>query len=341
MRQISVVLVASLFAAQASATDWQALPETAPAPADNPTTEAKVELGKMLYMDPRFSSTGTVSCNSCHNVMEGGDDSRSVSMGVHGKTGGRNAPTVWNSAFHSVQFWDGRAPLLEDQAKGPVANPVEMGMKDVDTAMERVRRIPGYKAYFDKAFGENSMTVDNAAKAVAAFERTLITPNSSYDKYVKGDKKAMSEQQVRGMNKFASSGCTSCHSGAAFNGPQMKLGEGFFTKFPTYTGNSYVAQYRLADDKGRQEVTANEADANMFRTPTLRNITDTAPYFHNGSVNDLAEAVRVMAKTQLNKDLPDADVNDIVAFLGALTGEYPEITMPRLPATSGTSIVAD
>ena len=341
MRQISVVLVASLFAAQASATDWQALPETAPAPADNPTTEAKVELGKMLYMDPRFSSTGTVSCNSCHNVMEGGDDSRSVSMGVHGKTGGRNAPTVWNSAFHSVQFWDGRAPLLEDQAKGPVANPVEMGMKDVDTAMERVRRIPGYKAYFDKAFGENSMTVDNAAKAVAAFERTLITPNSSYDKYVKGDKKAMSEQQVRGMNKFASSGCTSCHSGAAFNGPQMKLGEGFFTKFPTFTDNSYVAQYQLADDKGRQEVTGNKADANIFRTPTLRNITDTAPYFHNGSVNDLAEAVRVMAKTQLNKDLPDADVNDIVAFLGALTGEYPEITMPRLPATSGTSIVAD
>jgi cytochrome c peroxidase len=341
MRQISVVLVASLFAAQASATDWQALPETAPAPADNPTTEAKVELGKMLYMDPRFSSTGTVSCNSCHNVMEGGDDSRSVSMGVHGKTGGRNAPTVWNSAFHSVQFWDGRAPLLEDQAKGPVANPVEMGMKDVDTAMERVRRIPGYKAYFDKAFGENSMTVDNAAKAVAAFERTLITPNSSYDKYVKGDKKAMSEQQVRGMNKFASSGCTSCHSGAAFNGPQMKLGEGFFTKFPTFTDNSYVAQYKLADDKGRQEVTGNKADANIFRTPTLRNITDTAPYFHNGSVNDLAEAVRVMAKTQLNKDLPDADVNDIVAFLGALTGEYPEITMPRLPATSGTSIVAD
>jgi cytochrome c peroxidase len=341
MRQISVVLVASLFAAQAGATEWQALPETAPAPADNPTTEAKVELGKMLYMDPRFSSTGTVSCNSCHNVMEGGDDSRSVSMGVHGKTGGRNAPTVWNSAFHSVQFWDGRAPLLEDQAKGPVANPVEMGMKDVDTAMERVRRIPGYKAYFDKAFGENSMTVDNAAKAVAAFERTLITPNSPYDKYVKGDKKAMSEQQVRGMDKFASSGCTSCHSGAAFNGPQMKLGEGFFTRFPTFTDNSYVAQYKLADDKGRQDVTGNEADASMFRTPTLRNITDTAPYFHNGSVNDLAEAVRVMAKTQLNKDLPDADVNDIVAFLGALTGEYPEITMPRLPATSGTSIVAD
>jgi len=335
------VLVSSMFVAQANAVEWQALPDAAPAPADNPTTQAKVELGKMLYMDPRFSSTGTVSCNSCHNVMEGGDDSRSVSMGVHGKTGGRNAPTVWNSAFHSVQFWDGRAPLLEDQAKGPVANPVEMGMKDVETAMDRVRKIPGYKPYFDRAFGENSMTVDHAAKAVAAFERTLITPNSAYDKYAKGDKKALSEQQVRGMDKFAENGCTSCHSGAAFNGPQQKLGEGFYSKFPTFTDNKYVAQYKLADDKGREDVTGNKADASMFRVPTLRNITDTAPYFHNGSVNDLAEAVRLMAKTQLNKDLSDADVADIVAFLGALTGPYPEITMPRLPATAGTSIIAD
>lgn len=336
----AVVLTTTL-AAQANAVEWQALPEVAPAPADNPTTEAKVELGKMLFMDPRFSSTGTVSCNSCHNVMEGGDDSRSVSMGVHGKTGGRNAPTVWNSAFHSVQFWDGRAALLEDQAKGPVANPVEMGMDDVETAMDRVRKIPGYKPYFDEAFGEDSMTVANAAKAVAAFERTLITPNSAYDRYVKGDKQALNEQQVRGMNKFASNGCTSCHSGAAFNGPQRTFGEGFHAKFPAFADNPYVSKYKLAEDKGREEVTGDKADANMFRVSTLRNITDTAPYFHNGSVNDLGEAVRVMAKTQLNKDLSDADVDDIVAFLGALTGPYPEITMPRLPATAGTSIVAE
>ena len=335
------VLLTTTLAAQANAVEWQALPEVAPAPADNPTTEAKVELGKMLFMDPRFSSTGTVSCNSCHNVMEGGDDSRSVSMGVHGKTGGRNAPTVWNSAFHSVQFWDGRAALLEDQAKGPVANPVEMGMDDVETAMDRVRKIPGYKPYFDEAFGEDSMTVANAAKAVAAFERTLITPNSAYDRYVKGDKQALNEQQVRGMNKFASNGCTSCHSGAAFNGPQRTFGEGFHAKFPTSADNPYVSKYKLAEDKGREEVTGDKADANMFRVSTLRNITDTAPYFHNGSVNDLGEAVRVMAKTQLNKDLSDADVVDIVAFLGALTGPYPEITMPRLPATAGTSIVAE
>ncbi len=334
-------IFSSLLAGSVMAADWQALPEVAPAPADNPTTEAKVELGKMLYFDPRFSSTGTVSCNSCHNVMEGGDDSRAFSMGVHGKTGGRNAPTVWNSAFHSVQFWDGRAPSLEEQAKGPVVNPVEMGMKELEQAMDRVRELEGYRPYFEAAFGKkNPMTVDNAAKAVAAFERTLITPNSAYDRYVKGDKKAMSAQQIRGMDKFASTGCVSCHAGPAFNGPQMPMGTGFFAKFPTFADNDYVKKYGFMDDPGRYEVTKKDADKHMVRVPTLRNITDTAPYFHNGAVNSLDEAVRVMAKTQLNKDLSKGDVEDIVAFLTALTGEYPQITMPRLPSNPGTSIVA-
>lgn len=336
----SVAALSLTFAVSAQAA-WQALPDVAPAPADNPTTEAKVTLGKMLYMDPRFSSTGTVSCNSCHNVMEGGDDSRTVSMGVHGKTGGRNAPTVWNAAFHSVQFWDGRANLLEDQAKGPVTNPVEMGVSEIEQAMDKVRAIPGYKPYFEEAFGKDQMTVVNAAKAVAAFERTLITPNSPFDRYVKGDKKALTSQQVAGMEKFESTGCTSCHSGAAFNGPTMPLGQGFYAKFPTFSDNDFVSKYNLEKDKGRQEATGKSADAHMYRVPTLRNVTDTAPYFHNGSVNDLSEAVRLMAKTQLNKDLSDQDTRDIVAFLGALTGEYPEIVMPRLPATSGHSLVAD
>ncbi len=335
------LLLASVCSTTAFAANWQALPEKAPAPADNPTTAGKVELGKMLYMDPRFSSTGTVSCNSCHNVMEGGDDSRATSMGVHGKVGGRNAPTVWNSAFHSVQFWDGRAPLLEDQAKGPVANPIEMGMRDVETAMDRVRKIPGYQVKFKEVFGKDGMTVDNAARAVAAFERTLITPNSPFDRYVKGNKKALTVQQVRGMNRFEVIGCTSCHSGPAFNGPSLPLGEGFYAKFPTFADNDYVSKYKLADDKGRQDVTGKAGDANMFRVPTLRNITDTAPYFHNGAVNDLGEAVRVMAKTQLNQELSAGDVQDIVSFLESLTGEYPEITMPRLPATKGTSILAE
>ena len=336
----SIIVLAAVISMPLNAA-WEALPELAPAAEDNPTTDAKVILGKMLYMDPRFSSTGTVSCNSCHNVMEGGDDSRTVSMGVHGKTGGRNAPTVWNSAFHSVQFWDGRVDLLEDQAKGPVTNPVEMGVSEIEQAMDKVRAIPGYKPYFDSAFGKDSMTVVNAAKAVAAFERTLITPNSAYDNYVKGDKKAMTAQQIRGLETFATAGCTSCHSGAAFNGPNMELGQGFYAKFPTFSDNAYDKKYNLSADKGREEATGQAADAHMYRVPTLRNITDTAPYFHNGSVNDLPEAVRVMANTQLNKDLSDKEIKDIVAFLGALTGPYPEITMPRLPATSGYSLVAD
>jgi cytochrome c peroxidase len=336
-------LLCALFAAVAThsalAYEWQALPETAPAPADNPTTAEKVELGRMLYFDPRFSTTGTVSCNSCHNLMLGGDDNRSVSMGVHGKMGGRSAPTVWNAAFSSTQFWDGRAASLEEQAKGPVVNPVEMGMSDLEKAMNRVRSIPGYKPYFERAFGaDNPMTVDNAAKAVAAFERTMITPNSPYDRYVKGDKNALDEQQQRGMKTFAETGCTGCHSGPAFNGPAMAAGTGFFMKFPTFEDSEYVTRYELMKDKGRHEVTGKDSDKHMFKVPTLRNIALTAPYFHAGTVPTLDEAVKVMARVQLDKDLNDAQVADIVAFLNGLTGEFPEQPLPRLPATPGWTL---
>jgi cytochrome c peroxidase len=339
-RQGILCIVLGLLGQPVMAADWQALPKQAPAPADNPTTDTKIELGRMLYMDPRFSKTGTVSCNSCHNVMLGGEDNRPVSMGVHGQTGARSAPTVWNSAFNSSQFWDGRAATLEDQAKGPVANPVEMGMSAVEAAMDRLRDIPGYRPYFEKAFpGKDPMTVDNAAKAVAAYERTLITPGSAYDRYVTGDKKALTEQQVRGMNTFASTGCTSCHSGPAFNGPSMPAGTGFFMKFPTYTDNEYVAKYKLTEDGGRYMATRNEQDRGMWKVPTLRNITLSAPYFHNGLVRTLDEAVRVMAKTQLNRDLSDADVADIVDFLGALSGPFPKQHMPQLPPTHGRTII--
>jgi len=339
MRPMKSVLFTAIMTAvlgSASAAQWQALPDKAPAPADNPTTPAKVELGKMLFFDPRFSSNGTVSCFTCHNVMEGGDDHRPTSIGVHGQAGGRNAPTVWNAAFHSSQFWDGRAATLEDQAKGPPANPIEMGMSDLEAALERLRAIPGYKPYFAKAFGPgDTMTIDNAAKAVAAYERTLITPDSPYDRYVKGDKQAMSAQQVRGMETFASVGCVSCHSGANFNGPAMPAGQGFFMKFPTFTNNDYVSRYKLMDDVGRMQVTQQEADKTLWRVPTLRNLEYTAPYMHTGLVKNLHEAVKLMGKTQLDKDLNDDQVQDIVAFLGALNGDFPEQTMPRLPATPG------
>ena len=315
---------------------WEALPEQAPAPKDNPTTTKKVELGKKLFFDPRFSASGTVSCFSCHNVMEGGDDHRSVSIGVHNQKGDRNSPTVWNAAFLSSQFWDGRAATLEEQAIGPVVNHVEMGMASLDAAIERIRAIPGYKVYFDAAFGsEDSVSMANAAKAIAAYERTLITPNSPFDRYVKGDKSALSQQAVQGMNTFEQVGCKSCHSGAAFAGPAVPLGSGVFMKFPAFTDNEFVKQYDLLADTGREVATGKAADKYVWRVPTLRNLDYTAPYLHNGAVKTLDEAVRVMAKTQLNQDVTDKQVADIVAFLDSLTGEFPQQTMPRLPPTPG------
>ncbi len=324
---LSLITILSL-SSQASA-QWDSLPDKAPAPADNPTTAAKVELGRSLFFDPRLSSTGTVSCNSCHNVMLGGEDNRPVSMGVHGKTGGRSAPTVWNSAFNSSQFWDGRAKSLEEQAIGPITNPIEMGIKNHTVAINRIRAIEGYTPMFNKAFaGKNTVTIGNLAKAIAAYERTLITPNSPYDRYVKGDKSALTAQQVKGMKAFAKLGCAGCHSGAAFSGPAMAPGTGFFMKFPTYSKNEYVKKYDLMADKGR-------GDKHEWKVPTLRNIALTAPYFHNGKVDSLEEAVRVMARTQLNKKLTHAQAEELVAFLTALSGEFPAQPMPRLPSTDG------
>lgn len=336
----TLALSVSVSPALVSAT-WEALPEQPPIPADNPQNDAKIELGKTLYFDPRFSEHGTLSCNSCHNVMAGGDDNRPNSIGMHDARGGRSAPTVWNAAFYSTQFWDGRAATLEDQAKGPVVNPIEMGMESLDEAMGRLMNIDGYIPMFQAAFPgeENPVTADNAAKAVAAFERTLITPNSAYDRYVQGDESALTGQQVRGLETFASLGCTACHSGANFSGPALPMGTGFFQKFPTYDGSDYETKYDLVADTGRHNATGVEADKHLWRVPTLRNIAMTAPYFHNGAVPTLDEAVRVMAKTQLNQDLTDEQAADLVAFLNGLTGEFPEIAMPRLPGTPNMSVI--
>jgi len=256
---------------------------------------------------------------------------------VHGEKGGRNAPTVFNAAFHSVQFWDGRAATLEDQAKGPVVNPVEMGMSNLGAAIDRIRAIPGYKKYFDAAFGSSgdSVTMNNAAKAIAGYERTLITPNSPYDRYVAGDAKALSSSAIRGMKQFESTGCPSCHGGAAFNGPPLPIGTGFYMKLPTFPDAALVAKYDLESDPGRFAATGVESDKHLWRVPTLRNLVYTAPYFHNGVVKTMPDAVRIMAKLQLNRTLPETTVTDIVAFLESLTGEFPQQTMPRLPPTPG------
>jgi cytochrome c peroxidase len=331
MKFVQMTLVLSVILSSASA--MEALPKAAPVPADNLQTPIKIELGKALYFDPRLSKDGTVSCNSCHNVMAGGEDGRPVGVGIMGQRGGRGSPTVWNAAFHTVQFWDGRAASLEEQAKGPLTNPVEMGMESHDAVMERVKRLPGYVAMFKRAFPKDKepVTIDNLAKAIASFERTLITPDSPFDLYKRGNKKALSAAALRGMKLVDEVGCTACHTGVNFAGEGFKMGEGNYQPFPQITGSKFDKQYDLLSDKGRYEVTKNKEDINKWRVPTWRNVAITAPYFHNGKVKTLDEAVRVMAKTQLDADLTEDQVKDIVEFLNALTGKFPKITAPQLP----------
>ncbi|MCA9123990.1 MAG: DUF3365 domain-containing protein [Planctomycetaceae bacterium] len=319
---------------------WAQLPTTADTPEDNPTTSEKVELGKKLFFDPRLSLTGTVSCNSCHNVMEGGDDGRPTSMGIHGRLGPRNAPTVWNAAFQTSQFWDGRAASLEEQATGPIVAQPEMGMPSHDVAVERLKSIPGYVAEFAVAFPEDQrLTIENAAKAIAAFERTLITPNSPYDRYVGGDASAMTELQVRGKKRFESIGCTECHAGPNFNNWELGASAVAFEEFPRSPDSPLVAKFSLDQDLGRYEATKNASDKHYFKTPTLRNVTLTAPYFHNGAVPTIREAVEIMGVTQLDTELSSAELDELVAFLSALEGEFPVITLPRIPSRPGNSVL--
>ncbi len=308
------------------ASAWDSLPAVAPAPPDNPTTPARVTLGNALFFDTRLSADGTVACASCHVPALGGDDDRPVSLGIGGATGTRNAPTVLNAAFFSAQFWDGRAASLEDQALGPMVNPVEMGNLSHSEVVATLELLAGYRALFDAAFGAGSaITIERVAQAIAAFERTLLTPNSPFDRYVNGDLAALTAQQIAGMNRFASIGCTTCHAGAHFAGPPQPDGAPFLQRFPRFTNSAYVAQYDLLADTGRFEVTGMPSDRHKYKVPSLRNVALTAPYFHNGAVATLPEAVRVIAQVQLGLTLDDDAVSDLVAFLEALTGELPEV----------------
>lgn len=337
--QFYSALVFGLLLVSSRVMAFEVLPKNPPVPQDNPITQAKIELGKKLYFDPRLSKTGTISCNSCHNVMLGGEDNRAVSVGIDGLKGGRSSPTVWNAAYYSVQFWDGRVATLEEQAKGPMINPVEMGMENHDAVILRLKSIPEYETEFNKVFGKGSLNIDNVAKAIATYERTLVTPDSPFDRYQKGDKKALSVGAQRGMKLVQETGCLACHSGSNFSGPKLSAGQGFYQKFPLIPGSEYESRYEFTKDLGRYEVTKQDQDKNMWRVPTWRNIALTAPYFHNGSVKTLDEAVRVMAKTQLGKTLEENQVKDIVEFLNSLTGKFPTQTMPRLPATPNRTLI--
>lgn len=292
---------------------------------DNPSTPEKVELGRQLYWDARLSPNHDVSCNSCHLLDRYGVDGLPVSEGHEKQKGTRNAPTVYNAAGHFVQFWDGRAADLEEQAKGPVLNPVEHALPDEAAVVAILSSVPGYVEAFEKAFPEDKPPVsfDNFAKAVAAFERTLLTP-APWDAFLKGDTKALNDDQKQGFLKFMDVGCQTCHSGEHLGGTMyQRLGS--VKPWPVAEGKE--------PDLGRYEVTKQESDKHMFKVPGLRNITKTAPYFHDGSVADLETAVKMMAEYQLGKTLPDEDVRLIVAFLGALTGEptAEQMKKPDLP----------
>lgn len=274
------------------------------------TTKAKVELGKKLYMDPQLSTAKDISCNSCHGLSTFGVDNEPTSPGHKGQRGDRNSPTVYNAALHFAQFWDGRAKDVEEQALGPVMNPVEMAMPSEEVVIERLSASKEYKELFKKAFpGEASpLTFHNMGKAIGAFERTLLTP-SRFDDYLKGNDGALTAEEKKGAETFANAGCVACHSGVTLGGHMyQKLG--------------LVHPYET-EDTGRHKVTNKEADKYFFKVPSLRNITKTGPYFHNGGVKTLEEAVKLMGHHQLGKTLTDQEVASIITFLGALEGEIP------------------
>ena len=300
------------------------LPQVPPSPADNPINSAKIELGKMLFFDPRLSSSGKISCSSCHDLDRGGADDRSKSIGHDGQKGRRNAPTVFNSVFNIALFWDGRAPTLRHQAKGPIESAVEMN-NTPEAIVATLKGIPAYVEKFSQAFDgiAEPVTYDNVAKALESFQATLITPDSPFDRFLRGDDKAMSEKQLRGLRQFIGQGCVTCHRGTNVGG------NAFFTFGMMVAPDERI---RPQDDHGRMEVSGRALHDYTFRVASLRNVARTAPYFHSGVVWDLREAVRIMAKSQLNAILTETDVDEIVAFLQSLNGSPPQFARPVLPA---------
>lgn len=294
---------------------FQALPEKAENP-ENPLTTEKVELGKMLYYDTRLSLTGNNSCNSCHDLKKFGVDGEVTSVGDNGGRGTRNSPTVLNAALHGIQFWDGRAKDVEEQAGMPILNPAEMAIPNEAFLVKKLKGVAEYKTLFTKAFPgeEDPLTYKNIADAIAAFERTLLTP-SRFDQYLNGDASALNDQEKEGLKLFMDVGCTTCHMGTAIGGGIMQK-FGLYGDYRSFTGSTIP-------DEGKKAVTKNEADKDVFKTCSIRNVEKTAPYFHDGSVSDLKKAIDIMAKTELDKTLQPKEIESIEAFLKSLTGEVP------------------
>ncbi|MDF3932084.1 cytochrome-c peroxidase [Pseudomonas citronellolis] len=289
----------------------------------------QVELGRQLFFEPRLSASHVISCNTCHNIGTGGADNVPASSGHAWQKGARNSPTVFNAVFNVAQFWDGRAKDLEEQAKGPVQNPVEMHNtpKNVEATL---RSMPEYVTAFEKAFPGDKQPVsfDNMARALQAFESTLITPDSRFDQYLKGNEDALDAKEKKGLQTFMSSGCISCHNGVNLGGQAY---------FPFGLVKKPDGKVLPSGDKGRFEVTKTQNDQYVFRAAPLRNIALTAPYFHSGQVWDLEEAVAIMGTAQLGKQLNTEEVGDIVAFLKTVTGKQPKVEYPLLPPSTAST----
>lgn len=315
------ILVSTLLAVAFPITFAQAAEPIEPIKAAKPKQPAMVELGKKLYFDPRLSMSGFISCNSCHNLSMGGTDNLQTSIGHNWQQGPINAPTVLNSSMNLAQFWDGRAKDLKAQAGGPIANPGEMAFTH-ELAVDVLNSIPAYKAEFKSVFGKDKADIDMVTTAIAAFEETLVTPDSRFDQWLRGDKKALTKSELAGYELFKSSGCTACHHGPAVGGNSFqKMG--------------LVAKY---DTKNKAEgvagLTGKDVDRMKFKVPTLRNVEMTYPYFHDGAAWTLEQAVDVMARLQLGRQYNKEEIGQIVAFLKTLTGKQPDFRLPILPPST-------
>ncbi len=309
---------------------FRPIPSRPPAIKKNPVTPEKVELGKLLYFDPRISKSALISCNTCHNIGLGGADFQETSVGHGWQKGARNSPTVFNAVFNIAQFWDGRAEDLREQAKGPVQAAVEMNSTP-ERVVKTLKSMPEYEALFSKAFPgvDDPVTFDNTAKAIEVFEATLLTPGAAFDRFLEGDAQALNAEEKKGLETFIKKGCAACHSGVNMGGT------GYFP----FGVVEKPADEITAGDTGRYKLTGAESDQYVFKSPSLRNIELTAPYFHSGKVWRLREAVAIMGSSQLGISLSEVDVDRIVDFLKTTTGRIPEIMYPELPkATDETPL---
>ncbi|HHB12392.1 MAG TPA: cytochrome-c peroxidase [Chromatiales bacterium] len=308
---------------------FEPIPASIPKVGDNVLSPEKVDLGKKLFFDPRLSASGLISCNTCHNLGMGGDDNLETSIGHGWAKGPRNAPTVLNAVFNIAQFWDGRAEDLKSQAKGPIQAGVEMANRP-ERVVATLKSMPEYVEQFRKAFPGQAdpVTFDNVAVAIEAFEATLLTPDSRFDRFLEGDAQALSDQEKQGLRVFMDKGCAGCHGG-------INLGGNGYHPFGVVKRPG--AEILPPDDKGRYQVTKTATDAYVFRSPPLRNVALTAPYFHSGKVWDLRQAVAIMSSSQLGQELSESEIDAITAFLRTLTGRQPRIEYPILPVESPTT----